>query len=35
VHETIADDEHQPAQYTELAHIGQLPALVETLDRGE
>jgi putative hydrolase of the HAD superfamily len=33
VHETIADDAHQPEQYTELAHIGLLPALVEQLDR--
>jgi putative hydrolase of the HAD superfamily len=33
VHETIAEHERQPQQYTELAHIGQLPALVETLDR--
>ena len=35
VHEIIADDAHQPEQYTELAHIGELPALVEQLDRGE
>ncbi len=34
VHETVAGDVHQPEQYTELAHIGLLPALVETLDRG-
>ncbi len=34
VHETVAGDAHQPEQYTELAHIGLLPALVETLDRG-
>lgn len=34
VHETVAGDDHQPAQYTELAHIGLLPALVEALDRG-
>jgi len=34
VHETVAGDTHQPEQYTELAHIGLLPALVEELDRG-
>jgi putative hydrolase of the HAD superfamily len=34
VHETIADDAHQPEQYTELAHIGLLPALVDQLDCG-
>jgi putative hydrolase of the HAD superfamily len=34
VHETIDEHEHQPEQYTELAHIGLLPALVEELDCG-
>ena len=34
VHETVAEDEHEPARYTELAHIGELPALVERLDQG-
>ncbi len=34
IHEVIDETEHNPAGYTELAHIGLLPALVEEIDGG-